>query len=592
MRRFLFGFLAVIGFLALLFTVSIGGLVYWVARDAKRANPVPDKAILRAAIHGNQSETAGSSGALRRIIGGTPSTTLRELTNALDQAAGDPRVLGLVVDLSDAAPSMATAQELRGAVERLRKAGKTAFAFADSFGEGARGSQAFYLAAGFDQIWLQPSGEVGATGFAIDHPFIADALKMIGVTPRFAQRHEFKGGIDTFVETHLSAPLKTSFEGLLGDLYDQLVDGVASGRKLAPDAVRALIDRAPLFADEARQAGLVDGIGYLDEVNALIKQKTDAAARFMALDSYLARVGPPHQEGTKIALIYGVGPVVRGGGDEDNGTGLTGSDTLAADVVARAFRDAVADRDVRAILFRVDSPGGSYVASDTVWREVKRARDAGKPVVASMGGVAASGGYFVSMAADRIIADPGTLTGSIGVFSGKFVLNGLWDKLGVNWDQVKAGTNAGEASPNHDFSPEQWQRFQTSLDRIYADFTKRVADDRKLPAAKLDEVARGRVWTGRQAVALGLADATGGFDDALAAARTLAGLAADAPVQLETFPPERTPLDRILKLMGDLDRTETDVRALARLGQILAPLLQHLDTLVRARELTAPVEVR
>ncbi|MBV8169272.1 MAG: signal peptide peptidase SppA [Alphaproteobacteria bacterium] len=592
MRRFLVGFLAVIGFLALVFSLAVGGLVYWVARDAKHANPVPDKAILRLAIHGNPGETSGSSGALRRIIGGTPSTTLRELVSALDQAAGDPRVVGVIADLSDAAPSLATAQELRSAIERLRAAGKTAFAYADSFGEGARGSQTFYLAAGFDQIWLQPSGEVGATGFALDQPFAADAFKMLGVTPRFAQRHEFKGGIDMFVAQHLSAPLKTAFESLLGDLFDQLVDGVARGRKLEPAAVRALIDRSPLFADEALQAKLIDGIGYADEVRTQIKQKTDASAQFMSLESYLARVGPPHQEGTKIAVIYGVGPVVRGSGDEDDGTGLTGSDTLAADVVARAFRDAVADRDVRAILFRVDSPGGSYVASDTIWREVKRARAAGKPVVASMGGVAASGGYFVSMAADRIIAEPGTLTGSIGVFSGKFVLSGLWDKLGVNWDQVKVGANAGATSANHDFTPEQWQRFQVALDRIYADFTKRVGADRKLPEAKLGEVARGRVWTGRQAVALGLADATGGFDDALAAAKSLASLAPDAAVRLEQFPPERTPLDRILKLMGDLDRTETTLHTLARLGDIVAPLLQRLDAMTRARELSAPVELR
>jgi protease-4 len=592
MRRFVVGLLAVIGFLALVVLLVAGGLAYWVVREARHQNPVPDKTILRVAVHGNPSETAGTSSTVRRLLGRAQPSTLRELVNALDQARDDPRVLGLVADLSDAAPSLAAAQELRGAVQRLRAAGKTAYAFADSFGEAGRASQAFYLATGFDQVWIQPSGEIGLAGLALDHPFFADALKQLGVAPRFAQRHEFKGGIDAFVDTHLSAPLKASFESLLGDLFEQLVDGVASGRKLAPAAVRALIDRAPLFADEARQAGLIDGVGYADEVSALIRGKTDRSARFMTLDRYLASVGPPNQLGTKIALIYGVGPVVRGGADDDDETSLTGADTLSAAVVARGFRQAVADRDVRAILFRVDSPGGSYVASDTVWREVKRARDAGKPVVASMGGVAASGGYFVSMAADRIIAEPGTLTGSIGVFSGKFVLTELWDKLGVNWDQVKAGANAGMYSVNHDFTAEQWQRFQASLDRIYADFTKRVADDRKLPAAKLDAVARGRVWTGRQAVALGLADATGGFDDALLAAKSLASLTADAPVRLEVFPPERTPLDRLFKLLGDLDRTALGMQAAARLGTLLAPALERLDAALRARELTAPLDAR
>jgi len=589
MRRFLVGLLAVVGFLTLLAGFAIGGLVYWVVREVHHANPVPDKAILSLAIHGNPAETAGASNALRRVIGGGRQTSLRDIVDALDQAAADPRVLGLLVDLSDANPSMATAQELRAAVQRLRAAGKTTFAFADSFAEASRSSQAFYLAAAFDQVWLQPSGEVGITGLALDHPFIADGLKMLGVAPRFSERHEFKGGIDAFVDTHLSAPLKASLQGLLDDLLAQLVDGIATGRKLTPEAVRALIDRAPLFADEAKKAGLIDGVGYRDEVRTLIRSRTDTAARFMTLARYLNQVGAPHQEGAKIALIYGVGPVVRGNSDDDT-SGLTGSESLSADAVAQAFRDAVADRDVRAILFRVDSPGGSYVASDTVWREVKRARAAGKPVIASMGAVAASGGYFVSMAADRVIADPGTLTGSIGVFAGKFVLTGLWDKLGVNWDQLTAGANAGADSFNHDFTPEQWQRFNASLDRVYADFAGRVADDRKIPADKLDAVARGRVWTGRQAVQLGLADATGDFDDALDAAKKLANLAPDAPVRLEQFPPERTPLDRLFKLVGDLDTAEISVHALARLSQVFAPILLRVDTMLRARELTAPVE--
>jgi protease-4 len=295
----------------------------------------------------------------------------------------------------------------------------------------------------------------------------------------------------------------------------------------------------------------------------------------------------PNRQGDKIALIYGVGPVVRGG--DDDGSGLGGSEMLSAQTVAKAFRLAADDPEVRAILFRIDSPGGSYVASDTVWREVKRARGRGKPVVASMGAVAASGGYFVAMAADRIVAEPGTLTGSIGVYAGKFVLDGLWDKLGVHWEQLKSATNAGMDSANHDFTPEQWQRFQSSLDRVYADFTKRVADDRKLSPDRLDAVARGRVWTGRQAVAVGLADQVGGFEDGIAAAKSLAHLAPNAPVKLETFPPERTPLDRVFALLGDLDRTATSLHVAAHIAEVLAPILQRIEATTRARELSAPL---
>jgi protease-4 len=209
-----------------------------------------------------------------------------------------------------------------------------------------------------------------------------------------------------------------------------------------------------------------------------------------------------------------------------------------------------------------------------------------------MGAVAASGGYFVAMAADRVIAEPGTLTGSIGVYSGKFVLDGLWDKLGIHWDQLTAGANAGEDSFIHDFTPAQWQRFQTSLDRIYADFTNRVAGDRKIAPARLDAVARGRVWTGRQAVGLGLADATGGFEDALTAAKALAHLAPDAAVKLETFPPERTPFDRAVKLLGEIQSSAPAIRTAAQIGELLAPALQQIEARLRAGALTAPVELR
>jgi protease-4 len=590
MRRFLVGFLAIIGFVAIVTMLGLGGLAYWAVAIARHANPVPGQAILRFAVHGNPAETEGTSGTVRRLIGGEHVTSLRDVVNALDQARTDARVLGVVIDLSDAGPSMAAAQELRDAVARFRGAGKPAYAFADSFGETGRSSQAFYLATAFDQIWLQPAGEVGLMGFALDHPFFADGLKLLGVNPRFGQRQEYKGGIDMFVANGLSPPLKASLQGLIDDLFGQLVDGIATSRKLKPEDVRTLIDQAPLFADEAQRAGLIDKIGYADQVSAEMRHKTAESASFVGLDTYLTDVGPPNQRGDKIALIYGVGPVVRGGDDDDGGLG--GADTLSADTVARAFRSATADRDVRAIVFRVDSPGGSYVASDTVWREVKRARSAGKPVVASMGAVAASGGYFVSMAADRIIADPGTLTGSIGVYSGKFVLSGLWDKLGVHWDELQAGANAGLNSANHDFTPEQWQRFQASLDRIYGDFTRRVADDRKIPADKLDAVTRGRVWTGRQAVGLGLADATGNFNDAVTAAKALAKLAPDAPVKLEQFPPETTTIERLFKLLGDVDRTATTLTTVARLGDVLAPALRRIEALVRADTLSAPLEAR
>jgi len=541
MRRIFIGCLSIIGLLSLLAIGGIAFVIVWTVGEVRHelghgGKPVPDRAVLILDLNGSLSERGGGLG-LADLTGKEPPS-LRTISEALERAASDSRVSALFADLSGASLPLARAQELREAVMRFRAAGKHAFAFADSFDEGATNTQSFLLATGFEQIWMQPSGQLGITGLSLERPFAADLLNSIGVAPRLDQRKEYKGGVDMFTRMSLSPELRDSLTGLVKDLTDQVVKGIAESRHMGEDEVRALIDQAPLDARDALTAKLIDAVGYRDE--AEVKLGANRATRIDIAD-YLADAGAPNRSGTTIAVITGVGEITR----DTSAPGLTGPEGLSAKRIAEAFRQAVADSDVRAILFRIDSPGGSYVASDTLWRAVHRARDAGKPVVVSMGSLAASGGYFAAIAGDRIVAEPGTLTGSIGVFAGKFVLSGLWDKIGVAWAQVKDGAHAGEDSPNRDYTPEEWSHFEEELDRVYADFTGRVAADRKLPAARMEELAGGRVWSGRQAQANGLVDLLGGFDTALIETKRLAGLAPDAPVKLKTFPAPRSLYERV-----------------------------------------------
>lgn len=500
---------------------------------------------------------------------------LRDVLDGLRRARGDERVRALVVKVAGGI-GLAKAQELRDAVRALREAGKLTVAWAETFGEGGRGSVPYYLATAFDRIYLQPTGEVGLTGVALEEPFLAEALDKAGIQPRFAKRHEYKTMANTFMEKAYTPEHRESSERLVESIGEQIVAGVAAARGLPQDKVRDLIDRAPLLADEALEAGLVDRLAYRDEVYADLRAEVGAQAQLRYVTRYnraqsLARRLPQPGRQDVVALINGQGPIRLGrsgrGGPLPGQGAAMGSDTIGA-----AFRAAVKDERVKAIVFRVNSPGGSAVASDAIWREVVLARKAGKPVIVSMGDVAASGGYYVSMAADTIVAQPGTITGSIGVVVGKAVVNGLLDRLGIAMGSVAEGAHARMFSSTKDFSDSEWERVNASLDRIYEVFTAKAAEGRGLSRERVHELARGRVWTGADAKEHGLVDELGGLDLALDLARKKAGLPEDAPVR--TFP-HVSPLERLRPAESSEDRTAAAARldgwgplagAAARLG--------------------------
>jgi protease-4 len=469
-------------------------------------------------------------------------TTLRDIEEGLDRGAQDPAVVGLVARLG-ASMGVGTAQDVRAAVLAFRQSGKPAVAYAETFGEFGPGTLSYYVATAFDAVWLQPSGDVVLPGLHVDALFLRDALDRIGVRAQVARRHEYKNAADTLLETGFTPAHREAITELVGSLAAQLAQGVASGRGLPVQRARELLGAGPVLGADAQAAGLVDRLGYRDEVLSAVRRRVDAPAELKYVSRYrrspaamLRKLATRSEPAVAVVHAHGAVRLGRSGRSPLAGAAF-GSDTVSG-----ALRAAVREDRVRAVVLRVDSPGGSYVASDTVWREVARTRAAGLPVVVSMGDVAASGGYFVAMGADVIIAQPGTITGSIGVLGGKIVRRELAEKLGIRHDSLGEGANASMFSAYRPYTDDQWLLVNRWLDRIYDDFTAKVAAGRGLDIARVHEVARGRVWTGAQARDIGLVDDLGGLPHAVSLARQRAGLAADAPV---VDLPSGSPLERL-----------------------------------------------
>jgi protease IV len=568
MRRILVGGLAIIGGLAIL-VVAVGlsiGVVYWISKGR-----VPAKTILEVDFERGLTEYVPDDPVAQVMLAKAP--IVRNVVDALKRASKDDRVVALVARVGVAKMGLAQIQEVRDAALAFRSTGKPAIAYAETFGEAGPGNGAYYFATAFDAIYLQPSGDVNLTGLISEQPFIRGTLEKLGITPHMDHRREYKNIMNLFTERKYTEPHREATQKVMDSHFGQIVQGIAAARGLSAEKLRAVIDRGPFLGQEAMEAKLVDGLAYRDEVYAKVKEKAGTGAKFLYLSTYLERAGRPYTKGQTIALVYGVGGVQRGKSEYNP---VFGSLAMGSDSVTAAFREAIEEKNVKAIVFRVDSPGGSYVASDAMWREVVRAKQAGKPVIVSMGNVAGSGGYFVSMAADKIVAQPATITGSIGVLGGKMLTAGLWEKLGVAWDEVHTNSNATMWTGTHDYTPEDWTRFQDGLDRVYDDFTSKVAQGRHLPKEKVLEVAKGRIWSGEDAKALGLVDELGGFPVALRLAKAAAGIPEDADIHMKVFPAEKTSVRRVLEKLLDRGAESSEGQAatvaLTRALQAVQPL--------------------
>ena len=540
--RFFLWVFAVVGFLIV---VVVASVTTWFAMGGEEEAPLPPRIVLSLDL--NEGVVEASSGGPFTLLSRDEGHVLRDRIAGIEKARTDERVSGLVVRMGDSGIGIAVAQEIRDAVSRFREAGKFAVAYADSFSAMPGATTEYFLASAFDEIAMQPSGELAITGVAIEVPFVAGALEKIGVTAQMEQRKEYKSAVETFTRRSMSAPVRANLQDLANSWIAQLAAGIAQGRGITPEEARASIDHSPLLANEARDRKLVDTLNYWPAVSESAKARAGEQAGLVSFYRYIDDGSLPWSSGPTVALVYGLGPIVSSDG---GATPLDDTRFFAADAVAEALADAADAPEVKAIVLRIDSPGGSYLASDTVWNAVMDARSKGKPVVASMGGVAASGGYFVAMAADRIVASPGTLTGSIGVYGGKFVTEDLWPKIGVNWDLVKAGNHAAIWSPFRDFQPSAEARLDAMMDAVYRDFTTKLAKGRELTPAQVEAVAGGRVWSGQAASKVGLVDALGGLRTAIDAAKEAAGIDPKQDVTVQEFPLPKTPFEQLLSLVS------------------------------------------
>lgn len=513
--------------------------------DTARHHGVPNGCVLELDLRSMPPETSGFD-PLAMITGGSRPVSLRDTVSAIYRAAEDPRVAGLIARVQLTASPSAAVQELREAIVAFTAA-KPSLAWAETY----PGTLSYYLASAFGEVWMQPAGSVGLIGFASNATFLRDAFDKAGIEAEVVARGEYKSAANRFTEHGFTEAHREAVTRMLESIREQVWEAVGTSRKLDAAALDALADRAPLLREEAVSSGLVDRIGFRDEAYDRIAElvgvkdvSEENAPPRLYLSRYAgaarSRLVPPapsvpgRRPKPTVAVINVDGTIVDGRGGPQFlpfGTSTVGSDTIAP-----ALREAAADDSVSAIVVRVNSPGGSVTASETLWREVKKARKRGKPVVASMGSVAASGGYYVAVAADAVVASPATITGSIGVLTGKLVIRDLLGRLGVGSDTVRTNANADAWAIDAPFTPEQRAHREAEADLLYADFVARVAEGRNLTKDAVDRVARGRVWTGADALERGLVDELGGFRTALRRAKILAGLDEDADVRIVTYP--------------------------------------------------------
>jgi protease-4 len=441
------------------------------------------------------------------------------------------------------------------------------------------GNKEYYLASACSEVYMAPEGMMFFIGLRFGVTFFKGALEKLGVDAQFARIGQYKSAVEPFTREEMSDSFREMLESLADDLFDDMLTDIAADREMPLDSLRAIVDDPPLTAGHALEVGLVDELVYRDELEAQFKQADEEEWSLVSMDTY-AQVPPASLglgDGPEIAVIYCEGAIMSG---ESAPPYYGGDQTMGSATITRVLRQARKDEDIEAVVMRVDSPGGSGLASDLIWREVELT-SAEKPVVVSMSDYAASGGYYISMGADAIIAQPGTLTGSIGVYTGKFSLGGLFDKVGLSVETVERGEYAGLMSPSEPFSEAEQGKIEGMIESFYDTFIEKAAEGRQRDPSEVDRIARGRVWTGRQALGVGLVDELGGFRTALDRAKELAGIDAEKEVTLVILPEQRTMLQEVLDpddSPSSALRPPTEL-LLPGFGEVLGPLMARLSVL-------------
>jgi protease-4 len=540
---------------SMLAVVVVALLAGVAAARGEPADKKPTAVIAQVTLAGSLPDGVGQGGLLADV-----APHLHRIIERLDKAAADQRVKGVVLSIESPDLGRARADEVRAAIARLRKAGKPVAAHL------VGSAPVHYMVAlACDTITMPPAATLEITGVRTEVMFFKDLFDQLGLKAEILQVGEFKGAGEPLTRSSMSPQLREQYESFVGDLFEQLVERIAAERRLAPERVRELIDTGVFTPDAAREAGLIDAVGYEDEVAAAVAKKIELAEPKIVrdyaerkMDNDFSGLGglvklvemfsgqkqtAASGKGKQIAIVHVTGEIAEGKGRDD----LLAGAAAGSDTVIKAIREAAKDDQVAAIVLRIDSPGGSALASDLIWREAERTK---KPVVASLSDTAASGGYYIAVAADKIVAAPGTLTGSIGVVGGKVAVGGALERYGVHTDVVSKGKNAGWLSMQSPFTAAEREVFLGTMKDVYRLFTSKVAAGRKLDMEKIEKLAEGRVFTGRMAKEAGLVDQLGTLDDAIDEAKALAGLDTDEEIERVLLPEPRGLFDDLFGMRG------------------------------------------
>lgn len=530
--------LLVIFGLFLLFTFSF----IWALKSSLEATPtVKRNSVLKINLQGHITEKYPENAISKEIE--SSEMQMFDIYQALRMAKVDDRIRGIYLRISSPGLGWAKAEEIHDLLEKFKQSGKFVIAFLESSNE-----LSYFTALPADEIYLQPHSVAEFNGFATEVPFFKRTLNKLGINPQVENIGKYKSAGDILKRDSMSPAHREATRAILEDVYEAFVTAVVKRKNLQRQNFEALLDKGIYQSEEAFEAGLVDGLKYENEVQDIIREKIygaeiDKKVNFIPVQKY-ARINPKEVglgRGEKIALVYAIGTIVSGKSEYSPMVGRV----MGSQSVVNMLQKASKNRLIKAIIMRVDSPGGSAIASDEIWAEIEKIQKK-KPVIVSMSDVAASGGYWISMGSDAIVAQPNTLTGSIGVVGSIFDLSGTYDKIELVWETVKIGSHADIFTDKRPMTPEEWRILKKMIKDTYDTFVQKVAEGRKMSRAEVDKIAQGRVWSGKRAFQLGLVDTLGGLDAAIEIAKQKAGIKKETEVELIAYPKKKSFFESLL----------------------------------------------
>ncbi len=521
--------------LVIIIFIAVGSFYYLMFSSLfKGAPPISQNSYLQLNIYGEIPERSSTNPLQRLFAGETPS--MDGLIQCIRKAKIDPKISGIILRPIASAAGWAKIEELRATLEDFKESGKPVYVYLEM-----AGNRDYYLALEGDMIFGPETGNLMITGFLAQSYFIKGTLDKLGITADFVRHGKYKDAPEIFTRKDMSDAQREVTNSILNDYYPRYIDAISSARKLTAQKVEDLVNRGLYTLRDGYNDGLIDTLMYYNEFKDYLDKKNNRRLRIVSYSRYkdvpFSKLGVRGKE--TIALIYGLGDIVSGFGN----TAPEG--VITSESMAHSLRVAADNKSVKAIVMRINSPGGSGTASDIIWREVVEARKK-KPVIVSVSDMAASGGYYISMAADSIVAEPSSIVGSIGVFAGKFSFKGLYDKIGVDKVEIPRGKNADLFSDYDNFSKDQQRLMQNNIDEFYKVFVAKAAEGRHMTYEAVDQIARGRIWTGEQGLKNGLVDKLGGLMDAIQMAKEMSGIPLGQHVKVLIYPKQETFLERLL----------------------------------------------